>query len=192
MATLEMENARAIDARRSRVPWWIYLATGIAWLLAALVVLRFDITSVKAVGVLLGVVLLAIAAVEVVTALSAPGWRWAHWLMAAAFAVGGIGAIVHPLDAFWTLASILGVLLVLKGSFDIVRSISSKSVNDAWAVGLVAGIVEVLLAFWVSQQYFEPRAAFIIAAVGFSSILRGIGDIATAFELRGLQRDTRG
>jgi uncharacterized membrane protein HdeD (DUF308 family) len=188
MATLEMENARGIDSRRSRVPWWVYLATGIAWLLAALVVLRFDVTSVQAVGVLLGVFLVAVGCVEAVTALTANGWRWAHWILAAGFVVGGIAAMRHPLDAFWTLASILGVLLVLKGSFDIVRSISSKSTNDAWAVGLVAGIVEVLLALWVSQQYFAPRAAFIVVAVGFSSIVRGIGDIATAFEVRRAQR----
>jgi len=35
------------------VPWWLFLVTGIGWLLVSLIVLRFNITSVASVGVLL-------------------------------------------------------------------------------------------------------------------------------------------
>ena len=38
--------------------WWVFLVSGILWLLIAWVVLRMDQTSVAAVGVLLGVVFL--------------------------------------------------------------------------------------------------------------------------------------
>jgi len=38
--------------------WWLFLITGIAWVFIALVVLRFDTTSLATVGVLLGVVFL--------------------------------------------------------------------------------------------------------------------------------------
>jgi glycerol-3-phosphate acyltransferase PlsY len=40
-------------------PWWIFLVTGIVWLVIALIVLRFRLSSVVAVGVLMGVVFLA-------------------------------------------------------------------------------------------------------------------------------------
>jgi uncharacterized membrane protein HdeD (DUF308 family) len=187
MATLEMERARAVDTERSPLPWWLFLITGIGWLIAALIILRFDVTSVAAVGVLLGVVLLAVAGTEALAALSAPGWRWAHWLLSALFVVGGIWAFVHPLDAFWELASLLGFLLVLQGSFHIVRGVLTKPVNELWWLGLVAGLIEVLLAFWVSQQYFAPRAVLIIVWVGFAAILRGIGEIVLAFQLRRIE-----
>ena len=32
------------------LPWWLFLVTGIAWLLISLIVLRFDVTSIAAVG----------------------------------------------------------------------------------------------------------------------------------------------
>jgi uncharacterized membrane protein HdeD (DUF308 family) len=189
MQARELEEERTAETERSPVPWWLFLITGIGWLVAALVVLRFDATSIAAVGVLLGVVLAFAGGTEVVAATTGAGWRWAHWLLAALFAIGSIWSFVHPVGAFWELASILGLLLVLKGSFDIVSSIATRPVNDLWWLGLVAGIVEVLLAFWVSQQFFAPRAALIIVWVGFSAILRGIGEIAMAFDVRGLERD---
>jgi uncharacterized membrane protein HdeD (DUF308 family) len=54
---------------------------------------------------------------------------------------------------------------------------------------LVAGILEVLLAFWVSQQFFVPRAALIIVWIGFMAIFRGITEIVLAFSLRRAERD---
>jgi hypothetical protein len=39
-------------------PWWVLLVTGILWFLISLIVLRFDLASLAAVGTLLGVVLL--------------------------------------------------------------------------------------------------------------------------------------
>jgi len=38
--------------------WWLFLITGIAWLIIALIVLRFDTTSIATVGALLGIVFL--------------------------------------------------------------------------------------------------------------------------------------
>ena len=48
----------SVRARASVMPWWLFLVTGIAWLLISLIVLRFDVTSFAAVGALLGVILL--------------------------------------------------------------------------------------------------------------------------------------
>ena len=39
-------------------PWWLLLVTGIVWLVIALIVLRFRLASVVAVGALMGVVFL--------------------------------------------------------------------------------------------------------------------------------------
>lgn len=169
-------------------PWWLFLVTGVLWLVAALVILRFDVSSVATVGVLLGAVLAFATFTEVVAALSAAGWRWAHWILAVLFGLGSIWAFVHPIGAFWELASILGFLLVLKGSFDIIGSFVTKPVNDLWWLGLTAGIFEVLLGFWASQQFFAPRAVLIIVWVGFSAILRGITEIVMAFSVRRAER----
>jgi uncharacterized membrane protein HdeD (DUF308 family) len=187
-ATLEADDMMADEAVRSPIPWWLFLVTGILWLIVSLVVLRFDITSIAAVGVLLGVVFAMATATEVVMAVSAPSWRWAHWILAILFGIGAIWAFFHPLDAFWELAAILGFLLLMKGSLDVTAGIMSRSYNDVWWLSLTTGIIEILLAFWVSQQFFQPRAALILVWVGFMALMRGISHIAVAFGVRRIER----
>jgi uncharacterized membrane protein HdeD (DUF308 family) len=171
------------------VPWWLFLVTGIGWLLVSLIVLRFDITSVASVGVLLGIVLLMVGVNEFLDMAARPGWRWLHALLGVLFIGGGIWAIVHPIGAFYELAAILGFLLLLKGSLDIVVAVATKEVNDLWWMGLVVGILEILLAFWASQQYFAPRAALILLWVGFATMFRGFTEIFLAFEVRRLTKE---
>jgi uncharacterized membrane protein HdeD (DUF308 family) len=184
-AGMEMrEGAREVTGS-----WWLFLLTGIAWLLVSVIVLRFDITSIASVGALLGVVLIVAGANEfMVMAFRDLGWKWLHGLLGVLFIIGGIWAFVHPLDAFWELASILGFLLVLKGTLDIVGSVIQKAVSELWWLSLIAGILEVLLGFWASQQMFAPRAVLILTWVGFFAIFRGIGEIVLAFEMRRANR----
>jgi uncharacterized membrane protein HdeD (DUF308 family) len=46
------------DRWRLAGPWWVLLLTGIAWLIISVIVLRFRMTSVATIGVLMGVVFL--------------------------------------------------------------------------------------------------------------------------------------
>ena len=50
-----------VRARTQTMPWWLFLITGIAWLLIAMVILRFNISSITTVGILLGALFLAAA-----------------------------------------------------------------------------------------------------------------------------------
>ena len=69
---------------------------------------------------------------------------------------GGIWAFIHPINAFYELAAILGFLLLLKGTLDIATAFMTREINDLWWLGLGVGILEILLAFWASQQFFAP------------------------------------
>jgi uncharacterized membrane protein HdeD (DUF308 family) len=62
-------------------PWWLFLLTGIAWLIISWVVLRFTPASITTVGVLLGVLFLLAAVNEFMIAAVGHSWRWAHVLM---------------------------------------------------------------------------------------------------------------
>jgi uncharacterized membrane protein HdeD (DUF308 family) len=187
MATTVSAERRAFGTVTAA--WWVFLVTGILWLMVALIVLRFDATSLATVGTLLGAILLMAGVNEFLTlSMRKVAWKGFHVLMGILFVTGGIWAFIRPINAFWELASILGFLLMLKGSFDIVGAVVTRETNVLWWLGLVVGILEVLLAFWVSQQFFAPRAALIIVWVGFSAMFRGISEIALAFELRGIER----
>jgi glycerol-3-phosphate acyltransferase PlsY len=56
-------------------PWWLLL-TDIAWLIISVVVLRFKISSITTVGVLVGVVFLLAIFNEFLIASVRSSWRW--------------------------------------------------------------------------------------------------------------------
>ncbi len=170
--------------------WWVFLVTGIAWLLIAMLVLRFNETSVDTVGLILGLVFLGAALNEfVIFGLMRSGWRWLNLVLGAVFIVGAVYCFASPQDAFWELASILGLLLVLMGAFQIFGAVLSREDNEVWWLGLVVGIIEVLLGFWASQQYYPARAALILLWVGLFALFRGITEIVTAFQVRSAGKD---
>jgi uncharacterized membrane protein HdeD (DUF308 family) len=168
-------------------PWWMFLVTGIAWLVISLIVLRFRLASVVAVGVLMGVVFLGGWLSELLIASIRSRWRWAHVLMSILFLFAACWSFASPYGAFWALATIFGLLLVFRGSLDLVTSISSREINPAWWLGMIAGVLEILLGFWVSQQEFPAQALLLLIWVGFFALFRGFSDILLAFEVRSLQ-----
>ena len=173
---------------RTAGPWWLFLLTGLAWLIIALVTLRFTTTSIATVGVLLGVLFLLAAFNEFMISAVKHTWRWAHILLGIFFVVGAIWAFARPVNAFWSIASVLGFLLIFKGTLDIVAAVMTREINPSWWLGLVAGILEIVLGFWASQQGFPARGALLLIWVGFFALFRGISEIVVAFEVRSRQR----
>ena len=70
--------------------------------------------SVATVGVLLGVLFLYGMADEFPIASARASWRWLHVVMGIIFAFGAGWSFTRPYNAFWTLASILGLLLIFR------------------------------------------------------------------------------
>jgi uncharacterized membrane protein HdeD (DUF308 family) len=160
--------------------WWLFLISGILWLLIAWMVLRLNATSIATVGVLLGVVFLIAAINEVgVAALAPGGWKVWHYLLAAIFFLGGLYGFIRPVNTFFALASVLGLILVFYGAFEIVRGVMSRAVNPYWWLNLIIGILLVLLAFWVSGS-----DRVILFWVGFLALFRGFSQIFLAFTVR--------
>jgi uncharacterized membrane protein HdeD (DUF308 family) len=179
MTTIEREAAREVSGL-----WWVFLVTGVLWFMISLVVLRFDETSITTVGVILGVVFAVGCVNEFMTMAIARGWRWVHALLGILFGLAAIWAFVQPKEAFWALASVLGFLLIFKGSADIIVSAMTTDINSLWWLGLIVGILEVLLGFWASQQFYPARAVLILIWVGFFALFRGITEIVLAFRIR--------
>src|SRR6187200_2956707 len=110
---------------RALPPWWLFLITGVGWMLVALILLRFDYTSVSAISILFGFVAIAAGVVEIGVMLIVGGWwKVLHGLLALAFIVAGIVAFVHPGDTFAALAAVFSFFLIFAGTFDIIESIS--------------------------------------------------------------------
>jgi uncharacterized membrane protein HdeD (DUF308 family) len=131
--------------------WLVFLASGVLWLLIAWLVLRLNSTSITTVGVLLGVVFLIAGINEVGMATLAPrGWKVWHYLMAGIFLLGRLWGFIRPVSTFFALASVLGLILVFYGSFEVIQGLASQAVNPYWWLQLITGLLVILLAFWVS------------------------------------------
>src|SRR3954452_8558991 len=101
--------------------WWIFLVTASAWLLFAIIVFRFDWTSVSYISILFGIVMLFAGIEELFTVGSVRGgWKIAYGLLGLAFIVLGIVAFVHPGGTFKALAAVLSFYFIIKGMFTIV------------------------------------------------------------------------
>jgi uncharacterized membrane protein HdeD (DUF308 family) len=179
----EVGESAAMFGRR----WWIFLVTAACWLVIAWVVLRFDMRTVRAVAFLAGVVILLAAVAEVFNAFISPGWRWMHWLLAALFFVTGVIALINPGSTFVWLSALIGWYLLFKGIADIVLAFVTKADNDAWWLGLIVGIIEMMIGFWAAGN-FKRSAYLLVVVIAVIALTRAITDIVTAFGLRSLQR----
>ncbi|HEY6566509.1 MAG TPA: DUF308 domain-containing protein [Actinomycetota bacterium] len=164
--------------------WWLFLITGLAWLMIAIIVLRFDTASIATVGVLIGIMFLGAAMNEFLASSTVTGgWKFVHIALAVLFVLGALWGFFRPVNTFFALASVLGFLLVLMGTMSIVGALLSRETNPVWWLGLLVGVFEILLAVWVSQRYYPARAALILVWVGFLALFKGFTEIVLAFEL---------
>ncbi len=183
-----MQEDRMIVREAGRY-WWMFLLSGIAWLLVAWVVLRLNVTSLATVGVLLGVVFVFGAITEIgLSYVVWGGWKVLHYVMGVIFLIAGLWAFVRPINTFFALASVLGLLLFFYGFFEIIQGIASRATNPFWWGNLVTGILLVLLAFWVSGSdrvyALAARTYLILFWVGFMAMFRGFTQIMLAFGVR--------
>src|SRR2546428_3067588 len=59
---------------RALPPWWLMLITGASWTVIAVILLRFDYTSVYSISLLFGFVAIAAGVLEVGMIVLAQGW----------------------------------------------------------------------------------------------------------------------
>ena len=182
-ATFEEREVR----ERSAGSWWVFLFTGIGWLVYALILFQWDYTTVSAISYLFGVTLLVAAVTEWFQfVVSTTGWRIVHAILAVLFILGAIYALWHPYDTFEALAGIVGLALLVKGIFDLLVAFLTRGQFELWWLQLVTGIAEILLAFWVAGN-FREQAILLVAYVGALALLRGITELFLALKLKALQ-----
>jgi uncharacterized membrane protein HdeD (DUF308 family) len=172
---------------RALPPWWLLLITGIAWTVIALILLRFDYTSVSSISILFGCVAIAAGVLEIGLVFIAGGWwKLLNAVLAVAFIVSGVVAFIHPGDTFVALAAVFSFFLIFAGTFDIIQAISMRHEIEVWWLTLIGGIIEVVLGFWAGG-YYGRSAVLLIAWVAAFAIIRGVRDIVLAFRVRGVQ-----
>jgi uncharacterized membrane protein HdeD (DUF308 family) len=164
--------------------WWLFLVTGILWLIVSLIVFRFNIASVGAVGILIGCVVIAAGANEFLAmSVSEGSWRWVHAVLGVLFVVFGVIALFNPFDTFAAMAAIIGWVLLFMGIYNVLLAFLTKRENEYWWLQLIAGGSAILLAFWAAGN-FGNKVIILISLVGAWCLIRGVTEILLAFQLR--------
>jgi len=171
-------------------PWWLFLISGIGWMLVSLIVLRFDYVSVSAISILFGLVALGAGFLEIgLTMLATGWWRLLSGALAVIFVASGIVSFIHPGDTFVALAAVISFFLVFAGTFDIIMAISVRREIEVWWLTLVGGIIELALGFWAAG-YYGRSAVLLVAWVAAFALIRGVREIVIAFRVRDVQHGT--
>jgi uncharacterized membrane protein HdeD (DUF308 family) len=189
MSTLDnMFEAREV-AREAAHWWWVFLLTGIAWLVVSLIIFRFDITSAATVAILFGIIAIVAGVNEFMAiGVSTTGWKIVHGILGVIFVLVGVFAFIEPGTTFEALAAVIGFFFLFKGIFDIVVAVATKGEFDLWWLQLVVGIIEIGLAFWVAGN-FREKVILLLVYVGIVCLSKGITEIFLAFKLRSLKRE---
>jgi uncharacterized membrane protein HdeD (DUF308 family) len=183
---LDAPAAREAVSALSRL-WWLWLVVGIAWILVALIVLQFDQASITTIGIIVGVMLLAAGAQQLVLATLADSLRWLWAVFGVLFLVGGVICLINPEATFAGLADILGFIFAFVGTWWIIEAFVVREENPIWWLGLITGVLMVILAFWTSGQFFIEKAYTLLVFAGIWALMHGISDIVRAFQLRRLR-----
>jgi hypothetical protein len=151
---------------------------GIAWLLIAMVVLRFNIASIATVGILLGALFLAAAINEFSRPRSTLAMGAHHPRDRVRVRVAGASSGRSTRSGRWHPCS---GSAGAAGLDDLDRLVMAK--GPMWGLGLSVGILEILLASGPRSRSTRARLLILIW-VGLMALFRGIGQIVFAFELR--------
>ena len=173
------ESAREITAS-----WWLWLAAGIAWLVASLVILQFDSASVTTVGIIVGVLFTVLGIQNIALASVTPRYGWLPAGFGVLFLICAVVCFVRPENTFAGMADILGFLFLTIALWWMIRAFLERPVNPTWWVGLISGVLMTGVAFWTAGQFFIEKAYVLLVFAGIWALCEGITDIVRAFEIR--------
>ena len=184
-ADLEATETRQMAGQLARW-WWAWLAAGILWLVAGLVILQFRQGSVAIVGIIIGVMFLAAGVQELVIAYMSESWKWLWMIFGVLLLIGGVIALFNPVQTFASLASILGFLFLMVGVLWTVEAFATRGANELWWLSLIAGVMMIGLGFWAEGQFFASRAYTLLVFAGVWALLHGVSDIIKSFQIKRL------
>ena len=168
--------------------WWLWLVAGICWIVASLVILQFNHASITAIGLIVGAMFVVAGAQQLVLAWATDSLRWLWAVFGVLFLICGVICFAHPADTFAGLADVLGFLFLTIGVWWTIRAFLVRPVDPTWWLGLTAGILMIVMAFWTSGQFFIHKAYTLLVFAGIWAMLHGFTDIIRSFQMRSISK----
>ncbi|HKT85400.1 MAG TPA: DUF308 domain-containing protein [Novosphingobium sp.] len=172
-----------IDARRRPVRLGWVLAYGALLVVAAVIVLLNPLVAGLATGLMLGIVLVFYGVAAIVsgfTSLSGRA-RWLEILLGVLALAAGVYSLFNPVAGALSLVWAIGAWLFIAGIFQVIAAFKARH-DRGWRLFL--GVVDVVLGLLLLFSSPATGLVFVVFAVAFSLMLRGVFLILLAIGLR--------
>lgn len=170
--------------KQMSVYWWLWLVIGIAWIIIALVILQFTDQSLDIVGIIIGAMFIGAGIQYFVISTLVHRWRWVWIALGTLLIIGGVVAIFNPAETFEAVADVLGFIFLLVGITWIFQAFAEQDHNDLWWLGLIAGILMLIIAFWTAGQLAGVKQDLLIVFAGVWALMAGVTDVVRAFQIK--------
>jgi uncharacterized membrane protein HdeD (DUF308 family) len=164
--------------------WWLWLVFGVIWVAVGLVILQFDQASITTVGIIIGLMFLGTAIQMFAISALTDRLQWLYVIFGVFMVAAAVLAFISPENTFAAIADILGFLFLLVGVFWVIQAFATRDVNELWWLGLIAGILMIILAFWTGGQFFIEKQYVLLVFAGIWALMQGFTDFAKAFVIR--------
>jgi uncharacterized membrane protein HdeD (DUF308 family) len=74
------------------------------------------------------------------------------------------------------------------GVWWMIRAFLVRAIEPTWWLGLIAGILMTILAFWTSGQFYIHKAYTLLVFAGIWALMQGITEIFRAFAIRSMHK----
>ena len=185
-AALRPELRHELNALRGNWIWFVLL--GVALLVLGTIALGSVVVASLAAAVAIGALLLLGGAAEAVGAFWCRGWSgfFLELLSGVLSIVVGLMFLRAPVGALAGLTLLVACFLMVGGIFKVGAALAYRFA--AWGWSLAGGIIDMILAQMIWQEWPAPALWVIGLFVGINLLFRGFNWVALGLALRSLPR----
>ncbi len=170
------------------VNWKWLVGIGVVLAILGLVALWNAVDATLVTTVIVGWVLVAAGAMQLVGAFTggtSTGWRILQGVLGVLYIVVGFNIVFDPLAGALALTVAVALMLLIDGVMRIISSVMDRGDGWGWSVGL--GVINILLGLWVWSNF--PLSGIAIGFfVGLQLLFIGMLWIVTGFAGRSAER----
>ena len=168
--------------------WWLFLVSGILWLLLGFIVLSLRPASISVVVILIAVAFWLGAATQFALAAVTDGGLRVLAIVGGVVALGaGIAAIVWPGPTLVVISIFVAWYLLIRGIFDITIALSHTHLRGWW-MGLISGVIGIALGAWAIGNPDRSVLLF-VSIIGIWCIFKGAADLMGSFSYKNLKKE---
>jgi uncharacterized membrane protein HdeD (DUF308 family) len=171
--------------------WFLYILSGILWLLLGFVALSYRPSSISVAVIFIAVAFWmgALSSFVIAYTLSG-GWR----VLAITFGIlatfAAVGALVWPGPTLLIVAIFVAWYLLFSGIFELAVALSNTDVRGWW-IRLISGIISIGLGAWAIGNPARS-VLLLVTVIGIFAIFRGIADLIAGFQFHELRDEVDG